>query len=374
LITEKGWVKEINVEQKTTSYGSKLMEELIGYIPKRTKELRQRCVDATPEVCVERARLITEAYEEYGSLPVTMKRAMTFEKILNEMSLYIQSGELIVGNLSSKLRAAPIYPEYDVEFILKEIEGFPTRPGDPFVVREEVKRELIEICGFWKGGTVRERVLSMLPHDTRVAGEDGVAAYDSAWTMYNGDGHIAADYPKVLRVGIKGILREIDERLESLDLSDPENLDKLEFLKAAKICNMAMINFARRFSRLASDLAEKEENVSRKEELAKIAEICLKVPEHPAENFHEALQSLWLVHLAVQIETNGHSVSLGRFDQYMYSFYAADIEAGALTREEALELMQCFWIKLSELTKIRPTDDANLFPGYPMFQNLTIGG
>ena len=119
------------MEQKTTSYGSKLMEELIGYIPKRTKELRQRCVDATPEVCVERARLITEAYEEYGSLPVTMKRAMTFEKILNEMSLYIQSGELIVGNLSSKLRAAPIYPEYDVEFILKEIEGFPTRPGDP---------------------------------------------------------------------------------------------------------------------------------------------------------------------------------------------------------------------------------------------------
>lgn len=361
-------------EQITSLHGGELTEELMHHTPERTKRLRQRCVEAIPEVCVDRARLITEAYQEHSAQPVTVKRAFALEKILNEMSIYIQDGELIAGNHSSKLRAAPVYPEFDVEFILDEIDDFPTRPGDPFIVGENVKGELLEICRLWKGNTVRERTLSMLPADTQKAGEDGVAAYDSAWTLFNGDGHIAPDYPKVLRIGIKGILSEIENKLDVLDLGDPEDLNKYYFLKAVKICNLAMVNFAKRFSRRASELARTEGDGSRKEELLRIAAVCGKVPENPSESFYEALQSLWLVHLAVQIETNGHSVSLGRFDQYMYPYYTRDIEAGILTREQALEMMQCFWIKLSELTKIRPTGDANLFPGYPMFQDLTVGG
>jgi formate C-acetyltransferase len=344
------------------------------YLPERIQVLRQRCVDAVPEVCVDRARLITEAYGEFEAQTIQMKRALAFEKILNEMSIYIQDGELIVGNHSSKLRAAPIFPEYDVSFIREEIEDFASRPGDPFVIHQEAKRELLRICAFWEGKTVRQRVASMLPEDTRLAGEEGVAAYDSAWTLFNGDGHIAPDYPKVLLRGMKGIIEEIDDHLGRLDFGIPSDLAKYEFLNAAKICCLAMINFAKRFAQLALELAHKEEDETRRAELERIARVCQEVPENPASSFQEALQSLWLVHLAVQLETNGHSVSLGRFDQYAYPYYAHDIETGVLSREEALELMQCFWLKLSELTKIRPTDDANLFPGYPMFQNLTIGG
>ena len=280
----------------------------------------------------------------------------------------------IVGNHSSVLRAAPIFPEYDVEFIEEEIQDFPKRQGDPFVVKKEVGKELLEICTYWKGKTVRERVLAMIPETTRLAGEDGVAGYDSAWTLYNGDGHIAADYPKVLRVGLQGIMKEIDEKLNEFDVSDPENLSKYYFLTAAKKSCLAVIGFTRRLSVLAKSMADMEGDTKRKEELLEISRICQKVPAEPAEGFREALQSLWFIHLVIQIETNGHSYSLGRFDQYMYPYYETDIQKENLSKGEIFELIQCFWIKLSELTKIRPTVDANLFPGYPMFQNLTIGG
>lgn len=367
-------MKKTDERQPVHENGTMLMDRLSQHVPKRIRTLRRQCVEAVPEVCVERARLITEAYKEHSAQTTLMKRAMAFEKILNEMSIYIQDGELIVGNHPSRLRAAPIYPEYDIIFIRGEIDDFPSRPGDPFVVNQDARRELLEICRFWEGRTVRDRVVSMLPEDTRMAGEEGVSAFDSAWTLFNGDGHIAPDYPKVLCIGMKGVIEEIDSHLGRLDLSLPSDLEKYEFLKAAKICCLAMINFAKRFSRLALELAEKEEDETRRSELEQIARICHSVPENPASSFHEAVQSLWLVHLAVQIETNGHSVSLGRFDQYAYPYYSHDVGAGLLSREEALELMQCLWLKLSELTKLRPTDDANLFPGYPMFQNLTIGG
>jgi pyruvate formate-lyase/glycerol dehydratase family glycyl radical enzyme len=354
--------------------GRESMGKLTNSMTARGMKRREACIDAVPEICVERARFITEAYRKYESERVVIKRAKALEYILERMSIYIQPQELLVGNHSSRLRAAPIFPEYDVEFIEQEIREFPTRQGDPFVVRAEVERELLDVCRYWKGRTVRERVLTMLPEDTRKAGEDGVAGFDSAWTLFNGDGHIAPDYPRVLREGLSGIVADIDRRLVEYDIGDPENLPKYYFLNAAKTACVAAIRFARRFAQLAREMVEKEPEASRKSELLEIARICEKVPGEPATTFWEALQSLWIVHLVVQIETNGHSVSLGRFDQYMLPYYAADIASGVRTSEQLFELVQCFWIKLSELTKIRPTGDANLFPGYPMFQNLTIGG
>jgi formate C-acetyltransferase len=299
---------------------------------------------------------------------------MSFERIINQMSIYIQENELIVGNHSSQSRAAPLFPEYDVEFIINEIDDFQTRQGDPFIVPEEIKDELLTLCQYWRKKTVRERVLQMLPEVTRQAGEEGVAAYDCAWALFNGDGHIAPNYPKVLKIGLQGIIKEIDTQLEKLDMSDPEDLLKMYFLKASKICNHAVINFSKRFARLSTKLAGQEKNNYRKMELERIAKICERVPEKPANSYWEALQSLWFIHLTVQIETNGHSVSLGRFDQYMYSFLMKELEEGTISRDNAFELLQCFWLKLNELIKIRPTSDANLLPGYPMFQNLTIGG
>ncbi len=350
------------------------MSEILYTVGDRIKKRREVCVEAVPEICIERARLITEAYKKYPSLPAVLKRARALEYILDNMSIYIQDDELLVGNHSSKLRAAPIFPEYDVDFIREEIRDFPTRQGDPFVISKENEEELLKMCDFWQGNTVREKVLAMLPETTYLAGEHGVAGFDSAWTMYNGDGHIAPDYPKVLRLGLNGVLAEIEARLHELDVSDPENISKRNFLIAAQITCEASIRFAKRFQKLAEEQIGRENDSKRKNELQELARICGKVPAEAAETFYEALQSLWFIHLIVQIETNGHSVSLGRFDQYMYPYYEKEIRESGTSKEEIFELMQSFWIKLSELTKIRPTGDANLFPGYPMFQNLTIGG
>ncbi len=340
----------------------------------RMTKLREECVNTDPAICVERARLITEAYKKYPEMPIQEKRALALKHILSNMSIYIRDGELLAGNHSSALRAAPMAVEYDIDFIREEIDTFPTRSGDRFEITEENKKELLEICDYWQGKTLRERVLQMIPDETRIAGEDGVGGFDSAWTLYNGDGHISPDYPKVLRLGFNGIIAEIDERSARLDLSNPEDLEKLYFLKAVRITSEAVIEFAQRFSDLAAELACKAGDYARKAELLEISRMCAKVPAEPAETFYEALQSLWLAHLATQIDNNGHSVSFGRFDQYMYSYYKADTESGRMDVEQAIELLQSFWLKLNEMVKLRPKGDANLFPGYPMFQNLTIGG
>jgi len=351
-----------------------MSENSANNISPRVGRLRSKCISAIPEMCVERARLITESYRETESLPVAIKRAKALENILAKTSIFIYPDELIVGNHSGKLRAGPVFPEFDVGYIEKEIDEFPTRKGDPFLVAPEVREEVLEICKYWKGKTVKERVLAMLPDETRMAGEDGVAAIDSAWTLQNGDGHLAPDYPTVLNRGLESIIGQAKAHLAKLDLSDPEDLKKSYFLKSVIIANTAVIGWARRYSELAGRLASQEGDPQRKRELKAISRICQRVPEKPATTFYEVIQSLLFVQLAIQLETNGHSISIGRFDQFMYPFYRRDIEEGRMIPEQALELLQCLWIKLSSLTKLRPTVEANLNAGYPMFQNMVVGG
>jgi len=340
----------------------------------RVKNLREKCINTNPEICTERARLITESYKETESLPMPLRRAKAFAKILNEMSIHIFPGELIVGNHASKFRAVPVFPEFDVEYIEEEIDQFALRSGDSFQISEEAKSELKKIFPYWKGKTIKERNLAILPKETVLAGEGHVGVIDSAWVLENGDGHLAPDYPKILHEGLGSILKETRERLSHLNLANPEDFKKRIFYESVIIANKAVIRFAQRFSRLAKELADKEKNLPIKLELQKISNICSKVPEKPATSFHEAMQSLWFVQLAIQLETNGHSISIGRFDQFMYPFYQQDLEEGILTKEEVLELMQCLWIKLSSLAKLRSWSQTRLNAGYPMFQNLVIGG
>ena len=347
---------------------------LSDYASPRVSRLRKMCISATPEICVQRARFITQSYRETESLSTAIRRARALENILTNMSIVIYPGELVVGNHARKMRAAPVFPEFDVEYIEKEIDQFPTRKGDPFQVPPDMREELLEICRYWRGKTVRENVLAMLPEETQKAGEGGVAAFDSAWTLQNGDGHLAPDYPRILNKGLGSIVMEAKEHLVQLDLSDPEDLKKNYFLSSVIIANEAVIEWAKRYSELALQLASQESDLERKKELEIMSEVCRRVPENPASNFHEAIQSLWFVQLAIQLETNGHSISIGRFDQFMYPFYQRDVEEKTITSRQALELMQCLWIKLSSLTKLRPTIEANLNAGYPLFQNLVIGG
>ena len=186
-----------------------LLAELIQKRTPRVENLRDKCVEAVPQICTERARLVTEAYRFYSSQPIMMKRAKSLDHILNHMSIYIQEGELLVGNHSEPPESGPRVPRVRRGVSRERDRLVPSCPGDPFRITDEAKKELLKICAAWKGNTVRERVLAMLPEVTRKAGEDGVGAYDSEWTLYCGDGHIAPDYPRALREGMKGIVAAI---------------------------------------------------------------------------------------------------------------------------------------------------------------------
>jgi pyruvate formate-lyase/glycerol dehydratase family glycyl radical enzyme len=339
----------------------------------RVKRLREECVLREPQICAERAVLVTEAYRENENKQINIKRALVVAQVLDRMSIYIQEGELIVGNHSSSPKAAPVFPEFDIHYE-EELDEFEKRSGDRFLVSQETKAALREIIPYWKGRTIKERLLSMCPDEVLRGGPDGVGGFDNQWAQENGDGHLAVDYPKLLRAGLRGLIQEVQAKLAALDRGDPESLPKLYFYQSLIIIYEAAIRFANRYAELAEKLAASAADPSWQAELREIAQICRRVPELPAESFREAVQVVWFGQLIIQLETNGHSVSIGRFDQFIYPYYIKDIREKKLTEGEALEILQCFWIKLASVTKLRSWSQTRLNAGHPMFQNLTVGG
>ena len=343
-------------------------------ISDRVNKLREQCINSEPAICSERALILTEAYMQNEDKQVNIKRALAVARVLDKMSIYILDGELIVGNHSGSLRAAPVFPEFDVNYIEAELNEFEKRTGDRFLISDENKKSLSGIIPYWKGRTVKDRILSMLSEEIIKGGQGQVGGFDDEWALENGDGHLAIDYPKLLRTGFKRLIREVNEKVDSLDRNDPEHILKKNFYRSLIIIYEAAARFANRFAALAEDMAKNASDPQRKNELLEIAEICRKVPDNPAENFQEAVQVVWFGQLIIQLETNGHSVSIGRFDQFIFPFFKKDIDEGRLSEEEALEILQCFWIKLASITKLRSWSQTRLNAGHPMFQNLTIGG
>lgn len=337
----------------------------------RIKKLRECVLSQTPMVCIERARFVTEAYKENEAEPVYIKRARALEKTLKNMHIYIKEGELIVGNQASEERTAPVFPEYAVDWMEKELlekGNFNTRDGDNFYLPEKHKEELLEIIQYWKGKTLKDKCMAIMPEEVKIASE--IKVIHGEGNMTSGDGHIVPDFDKALRLGLSGILKEAEERLARVDISENDAFREIAFLKSIIIVNKSIIEFGERYSALAYDLSLKEKDENRKFELLKISEICKNVPKNPPKNFYEAVQMIWFVHLAIQIESNGHSASLGRMDQYLYKFYKND----NLNKDFAKELLQCLWIKLYSILKIRSTSHSGYGAGYPTYQNVTIGG
>jgi formate C-acetyltransferase len=326
-------------------------------------------VNIQPEVCVERALLVTKAYQETEGLPVYVRRAHALETILDNMTIFIGDDELIVGNQCSKPRSSPIFPEFSCGWIEPELDTMAHRDGDAFQISEENKAALRAIFPYWKGKTNNELATNLMPPECLEAMMAGVYTFGNYY--YNGVGHISVDYRKVLEKGLNGIIAEAADAKAKLDVADAEDLRKCHFLSSVITSCKAVIRFAARFAAEAEKQAAACSNSVRKAELAEIARICRKVPAEPAGSFHEACQAWWFTHLVIQIESNGHSVSPGRFDQYMYPHYAKD---SSITVEKAQELVDLLFIKLTELNKIRDAESTRVFGGYPLFQNMIVGG
>ena len=346
--------------------------EHFGTLTKRMNEFREEVLDEKPYIDAERAILATEAYKENLNQPRVMVRAKMLEKILDHMSIYIEDKSLLAGNQATKNRNAPIFPEYTMEFVINELDQFEKRDGDVFYITEKTKEQLREIAPFWQNNNLRARGEALLPEEVSVFMETGVFGMEGK--LNAGDAHLAVNYERILKDGLRGYEKRVKEYKASLDLTDPESIDKYCFYNAVLIALKAVCDFANRYSVLAKDLAEKELNQERKIELLEISRICSKVPYEPAETFQEAVQSVWFIQLILQIESNGHSLSYGRFDQYMYPYFDRDIKNGNITETEALELLTCLWIKTLTINKVRSQAHTLSSAGSPMYQNVTIAG
>lgn len=343
-----------------------------GSLTDRMKAFREEVLDEKPYIDAQRAVLATQVYRENQNQPRVMVRALMLQKILENMSIYIEDKTLIVGNQATKNKNAPIFPEYTMEFVLNELDLFEKRDGDVFYITEETKQQLRDIAPFWENNNLRARGEALLPEEVSVFMETGVFGMEGK--LNAGDAHLAVNYEKILAFGLKGYEERVKDLKAKLDLTDPDSIDKNIFYKAVLIVIEAVHQFAQRYSKLAQELADREKDSKRKAELLEISRICAKVPYEPATSFYEAVQSVWFIQLILQIESNGHSLSYGRFDQYMYPYYIKDIQEKVIIKDEALELLTCLWIKTLTINKVRSQAHTLSSAGSPMYQNVTIGG
>ena len=343
-------------------------------IPKteRISKLVENLYAKMPEIESARAVLITESYKQTESEPMVIRRAKAFQHILENIPIVIRDLELIVGSTTLAPRGCQTYPEFSYEWLESEFDTVETRSADPFYISEQTKRELKEANAYWKGKTTSELATAYMEPETLLAMEHNL--FTPGNYFYNGVGHVTVKYWEVLEIGFGGIKEKAEEELAKICLADGDYQKKSRFLQAVMISCDAAITYARRYAELALSEAQKCTDPARKLELLQIAQNCANVPEKGATSFYEACQSFWFVQQLLQIESSGHSISPGRFDQYMYPYYKKDLDSGRLTRRFAQELMDCIWVKLNDLNKCRDAASAEGFAGYSLFQNLIAGG
>ena len=343
-------------------------------IPKspRIQKLVDALYEHMPVIESARAKLITESYKETEGEPIITRRAKAFAHILHNIPIIIRDNELIVGSSTIAPRGCQTFPEFSYEWLEAELDTVATRTADPFEIAEETKAELKEADKYWKGKTTSELATSYMAPEAIKAIEHNI--FTPGNYFYNGVGHVTVKYWEVLETGFEGIMEKAQKELDGCSVGDGNYARKSHFLEAVSLSCKAVIDYAGRYAKLAQEMAAQTSDPVRKQELFVIAENCSRVPAKGAQNFYEACQSFWFVQQLLQMESSGHSISPGRFDQYMYPYYKKDMEAGTITREFAQELMDCIWVKLNDLNKCRDAASAEGFAGYSLFQNLIAGG
>ena len=325
-----------------------------------------------PVIESARAKLITESYKATEGQPTITRRAEAFAHILRNIPIIIRDDELIVGSSTIAPRGCQTFPEFSYQWLEDELDTVATRTADPFYIAEETKQELREVHKYWKGKTSSELATSYMAPEAIRAIDHNI--FTPGNYFYNGVGHVTVKYEEVLAIGYKGIIDKAQAELDRCQVGDGNYVKKSHFLNAVILSCQAVIEYAERYAELASKMAAECTDPVRKQELLQIAENCSRVPANGATSFYEACQSFWFVQQLLQVESSGHSISPGRFDQYMYPYYKADLDKGIITRESAQELLDCIWVKLNDLNKVRDAASAEGFAGYSLFQNLIVGG
>ncbi|WP_057770477.1 glycyl radical protein [Lactobacillus selangorensis] len=346
-------------------------EDHFGKLTPRMSRLRDSIIDAKPYVDAERAILTTEAYQAHQNEQVDVLRADMLAHILKHMTIFIEPDTLIAGNQARQNKWAPVYPEYSMNWVIDELDTFEKRPGDVFYITEETKQQLRDIAPFWKNNTLEDRGYAAFPPKSKLFYDLGVIGADGNIT--SGDGHIAVNYETVINKGLVWYEKRVQTAMDALDLTDYNEQKKLYFYQASLTVIAAVKNFAHRYAELARKEAQTA-TPERATDFIKMADILDKVPYQPASTMREAVQAIWMIHLVLQIESNGHSVSYGRLDQYLNPFYQRDLEAGLIDRDGATELITNLCLKTLTINKLRSWQHTEFSAGSPLYQNITIGG
>ncbi|MCG8531892.1 MAG: glycyl radical protein [Desulfovibrionales bacterium] len=336
-----------------------------------------------PIIDVERAKYFTESMKETEGEMLCLRWAKAMKHIAENITVYIDENNLICGRAGAVGRYGLLYPELDGDFLDIAVRDLPTRVESPFSISEEDARIVVEeIAPYWKGKTYHEALNKALPEDVHKLTYDDADGLTSRFIVNETSSFRSSiqwvhDYEKVLNRGFGGLKAEALEKIEALDpLSPTDNVEKKPFLESIVIVCDAIIIWARRHAALAAQLAKKEADPVRKAELEKMAAICARVPEHPARTFHEAVQSQWFTQMFSRMEQKtGTIVSNGRMDQYFYPYYKADLEAGIMTEDEALELLECMWVSMAQFIDLYVSPTGGAFnEGYAHWEAVTIGG
>ncbi len=340
----------------------------------RVGRIRDRIVNAPQEICVERARYLTESMAVNWDRDPLTRMSLAFANVLNNMSVIIRDDELIVGCRTSKLKGAPLFPENKIRWISQDVDAFDKRVIQRALISEAEKAELEkDIIPFWQGRTVEDRFEAMLTED--VAQDMDKYIFTMMLEITYGIGHFTMNHSRILSLGLSGIIEAAMQKYEGLSLHEQQN-EKGRFYEAVLRSLSAAIRFANRYGEQAEKMADLCEDETRADEYRMIAKVCRRVPEYPAASFHEAVQCVYFIHLLAQIESGGNSISLGRIDQILYPYYKQDLDAGRMTPQAARELMSLLFLKTNEIWNV--LEEAYIAGGEgaegKTTQNATVGG
>ena len=341
----------------------------------RITKFKKSYIESKPSISVKRALAFTASHKQTEGESVIIRRAKAFKAVCETIPATIFDDELIVGAIGEFRKCGIVCPEYSWQWVDKEMDSFASRNQDPYCIDDITKRTLRnEVFPYWQGKSLEETFLSRLnPETANILVDTGIIDNDSKWR--NAVGEVTADYQDVIfKKGFGGIRAEALAHLAELEPVTVEALEKIDFYQAAALVSEGIVTLANRYADQAEQLARTEQEAGRKAELLAIARNCRRVPEQPPTTFYEAIQMVWFTQLGSILSENSLALNLGRFDQYMHPYFAADIEKGLLTRDQAQELIEALWIKLSEWVWAISSNTAKFFAGYNSFQNLTVGG
>ncbi len=376
---EKYHTTAIGTEAYDKSYGVGYKVGHESWTPYPRVEKMKKAFTALPyDIDIQRLRLVTESYKAHENCSRKMQCAYAFKNVLENCNIQISDDDLIVGEIAATPKSSPIYPEFSVNWIIDETlnRPFEERAHDKFFFKsEEDRKELVELCRYWEGKTIADYGVNRMDEAQKIGSQFGERIYQTNLYHYAGIGHYVIDYPRLLRLGFPGLVEEVQAAYGKLTKKDPEFDEKRDFYEASLMMLKAAQTFLLRHANLALQMAEKENDPKRKSELETIAENCKQVSEGTPKTFWQALQLFTTATSLLLVEGNGHSVSYGRMDQWLYPFYEADMKNKTITKDFAQELLEVQYLRMNNPTKIKDGVTTESRNGYNFGgECLTVGG